>query len=173
MNLTFKGFLRSYYRELTGLQTDSLKKLCAAAADGSPAAAEAIMVFAAIQGKAPYLVALSRGTWMEKDYEAAASCLGAPEEVASFLQSECAPQRYQKVWSAYVAKRDAVLTDRRVIDLMRRKILTAMEQRGLTGCRICEELGLNKGNVYAFLGKGDSSKVSRATARRILEYVGA
>ncbi len=28
MNLTFKGFLRNYCRELTGLETDNLKNYC-------------------------------------------------------------------------------------------------------------------------------------------------
>ena len=170
MNLTFKGILRFYCRELTGLQTDNLKKLCHATVDKAPAAAEAVMVFAAIQGKASYLATVSEGLWMEASYREMARCMDEPEKVIPFLLSEEAPQRYRSVWQAYVAKRDAILVDRRIIALMRAKTLAAMAQTGLTGYRISEDLSLNKGNVYAFLRQGDSSKVSRATARRILEY---
>ncbi|MCI8340259.1 MAG: MFS transporter [Eggerthellaceae bacterium] len=53
---------------------------------------------------------------------------------------------------------------------MRKATLDAMERRRLTAYRVCKTLGLNLGNVYAYLGKGDVSKVSRNTARRIMEY---
>ena len=62
MNLTFKGFLRGYCRELTGQQTDNLRKLCKAVVCDQPAAAEALMVFAALQGKAEYLASFTMGT---------------------------------------------------------------------------------------------------------------
>lgn len=57
-----------------------------------------------------------------------------------------------------------------IIELMRKATLDAMERRRLTAYRVCKTLGLNLGNVYAYLGKGDVSKVSRNTARRIMEY---
>ena len=91
MNLTFKGFLRFYCRELTGLQTDNLKKLCHATVDKAPAAAEAVMVFAAIQGKASYLATVSEGLWMEASYREMARCMDEPEKVIPFLLSEEAP----------------------------------------------------------------------------------
>ena len=65
---------------------------------------------------------------------------------------------------------EANKADRRIIELMRKATLDAMERRRLTAYRICKALDLNLGNVYAYLGKGDVSKVSRNTARRIMEY---
>ena len=53
---------------------------------------------------------------------------------------------------------------------MREKTLDAIESGGLTVYRLCKDLDLNQGNVYAYLGKGDASKVSRATARRLMEH---
>ena len=41
--------------------------------------------------------------------------------------------------------------------------------RDSTRYGLCRDLNLNKGNVYAYLA-GDDSKVSRETARRIMEY---
>ena len=59
--------------------------------------------------------------------------------------------------------------DRRVNALMRKRTLEALEESGVTRYGICRALHLNKGNVYAYLA-GDDSKVSRETARRIMEY---
>ena len=52
---------------------------------------------------------------------------------------------------------------------MREKTVAALEGAGVTVYRLCADLGLNQGNVYAYLGKGDVTKVRRSTARRMLE----
>lgn len=170
MNLTFKGFLRLYCRELTGLRTDNLRKLRDSVATTMPAAAEALMVFAAMQDKARYLADISQGTWMEDSYAQMAELLDDPEEVSFFLQSPEAPPRYRAVWSAYVARRYAIAGERLVIAGIREQTLQAMKGRDMTVYRLCKDLGLNKGNIYAFLRKGDDTKVSQGTAQRILEY---
>ncbi len=128
------------------------------------------MVFAAVQDKAGYLATISQGMWMESSYAQMAEQLRDPEEVSFYLQSPEAPPRYRAVWNAYIAKRYAIAGERRIIAGMREKTLQAMEGRNVTVYRLCKDLGLNKGNIYAFLGKGDDTKVSQGTARRILEY---
>ena len=170
MNLTFKGFMRGCCRELTGLDTDNLKKLCHAVDSDAPAAAEAVMVFAALQNKAGYLLGLSRGTWMADQYQEFFDGLGLFGSVEEYLCSAKAPSRYRKVWDAFRAKKDAIQADRRVISLMRTKTLDAMDCHGLTAYAVCNNLNLNLGNIYAYLHKGDVSKVSRATARKVMQY---
>lgn len=169
MNLTFKGFLRGYCRELTGLQTDNLKKLLSAVLNDAPAASEAVMVFAAAQGKAMYLSRLAEGTPYGDSYAKVADGIGNSLSLEAFLAGDEAPERYRKVWLAYCARKDAAKTDRRVIALMRDKTLAAMRRTSRTAYGICKELGLNRGNVYAYLNGGDVTKVSRETARRIME----
>lgn len=169
MNLTFKGFLRAYCRELTGKQTDSLKKLCESVATESPAAAEAVMVFAAMQGKESYLVNLAKGTWMEGNYRTFSEECKRWPSLEDYLASPQAPDRYAKVWNAYVARKQAIVSDRRIISLMRPKTLEAMANSNITAYRLCKDLGLNLGNVYAYLSKGDVTKVSKRTARKLLE----
>lgn len=173
MNLTFKGFVRGYCRELTGLPTDNLRKLSRAVMTGKPLAAEAVMVFAAIQGKADYLYSLTAGSWLGEGYASVLDNLRDPEAVEPFLQSEAAPERYRKVWSAYVARRDAIEVDRQLIALMRRKTLEVMKNQDMTIYCLCQQLSLNKGNTYAYLNKGDATKVSRETAWRIMNFVEA
>lgn len=173
MNMTFKGFLRAYCRELTGLSTDSLRKLLQVVLGDAPAAAEVVMAFAAAQGKEGYLAELARGTRLEDEYARAAREIEGAGGIEPYVQSKGASERYRKVWHAYRTKREAVVNDRRVVALMGEKLRALMEEKNVTAYRLCKELGLNKGNVYAFLHKGDASKVSRRTARRILNYVEA
>lgn len=170
MNLTFKGFLRAYCRELTGLETDNLRKLCAAAATSAPAAAEAVMLFAAVQEKQNYLASLSAETWMHEQYVSVAQQINNYSSTEKFLRSDKAPERYKKVWNAYQAKRTSIDADRRVIGLMREKTIEAMSSTNITAYSISKALKLNKGNLYAYLHKGDETKVSRATARSIMEF---
>ena len=173
MNLTFRGFLREYCRELTGLQTDDLRKLVHSCVNSSPAAAEVVMVFAAVQGKATYAASLAKGTWMEDGFKNFADQISDVTDIEAHLATEAAPERYKKVLDAYHAKKYAIKADRRVISLMREPILAALEKSGTTIYSTCTQLKLNKGNVYAYLNKGDASKVSRSTARRIMEFAEA
>ena len=170
MNLTFRGFLQQYCQELTGLQTTSLKKLCQAAATDAPRAAEPLFLLAVKEGRVPYLVRAAAGTPLESRYERWAGLLSASKSLDAMLDDPCTPLRLRKVRAAYESKRDAVLADRKISARMREKTLASMERRGLTAYRICSDLGLNLGNVYAYLGKGDVTKVSRNTARAIMEY---
>lgn len=170
MNLSFKGFLRNYCRELTGLDTNNLKKLLAAVSTTTPSAAEALFLFAAAQNKTDYLIKTSSGSWMHEQYEKALHDSKKFNSVSDYLASDAAPERYKKVWNAFCAKKYAAKTDRRVIALMRDKTLTAMKATGLTTYTICKKLNLNIGNVYAYLHAGDVTKVSRATARKIMQF---
>ena len=173
MNLTFVGFLRGYCRELTGVESDSLAKLLAAVNGHAPAAAEAVMVFAAAQGKASYLARLASGSECGPSYKEFCALLNRHPDLEECLRSEETPERYRKVWQAWEARRDRTKADRRVIGLMRERTLEALRENGFVGgvsaYAICRELGLNKGNFYAYLNKGDLTKVSRATARSILQ----
>ena len=171
MNLTFKGFLKGYCRELSGEQTLSLRELVRMAAGDVPRLAEPVFLLAAAEDKSDYLKDLVEGTWMEVEYGRAAEMLErSGKSVEEALSQGTLPERYQSVWDAYQGKRHKSQNDRRANGLMREKTLAALERAGMTCYRLCKELGLNKGNVYAYLHRGDDSKVSRDTARAIMAY---
>lgn len=170
MNLTFSGFLKGYCRELSGLDTSNVKKLLRAADGDAPRTAEPLFLWAASADKLPYLLVNSEGTWMEDEYRENAELLASFGSLEDALRAEAFPPRYQSAWTVYQARRGAARADRHVNDLMRKKTLDALQASGTTCYRLCKDLNLNKGNVYAYLNKGDSSKVSRATARRIMDY---
>jgi hypothetical protein len=168
MNRTLKGFLRRYCNELSGLSTGNLRKLCDAARDNARLV-EPLFLLAVEQGKGDYLASLSNGAWFQRDYERLLAVLPRYASMQEFLRSADAPKRYAAVLDAFEAQGDLLAADRRLNGLMRPRIAAALEQAGITRYAMCEALGLNKGNVYAYLA-GDNSKVSNATARRMLDY---
>ena len=171
MNRTLKGFLGRYCAELSGLGTGSLRKLCLAARE-NPRVVEPLFLFAAEQGKADYLARLSEGAWFHDDYVRLAGEVAKHGSATSFLESGEAPARYASVLDAFKAQGDALAADRRINGLLRPRIAGALEKAGVTRYRLCKDLGLNAGNVYAYLA-GDNAKVSAETARRMLDYASA
>ena len=170
MNLTFRGFLKNYCRELSGLDTLSLRKLCSAAENEAPRVAEPLFLLALVEGKLPFLLSLASDTWMEQYYQQAADLVHNVNPTDCEALERALPHRYKNVLRAYRAVRERVASDRRVNGLMRKKTLDALHANKVSIYRLCKELGLNLGNVYAYLSKGDVTKVSRDTARTIMEY---
>lgn len=169
MNLTFEGFLKGYCRELSGQQSLSFRKLVKQATTVEPRVAEPLFLLALAQGKAEYVLGLSAGSWMEEGYRRVLSLYNQAGGLASLCVKDDLPNRYANVWRAYRGTKEKPAADRRVNALMRRRTLEALADSSLTRYGLCRDLRLNKGNVYAYLA-GDDSKVSRETARRIMEY---
>lgn len=169
MNLTFEGFLKGYCRELSGQQSLSFRKLVKQAMTDAPRVAEPLFLLALAQGKAEYVLGLSEGSWMEEGYRDVFFLYGQTGSLASLCAGDKLPNRYANVWRAYRGMKEKPVADRRVNALMRKRTLEALEESGVTRYGLCRALHLNKGNVYAYLA-GDDSKVSRKTARRIMEY---
>ena len=174
MRLTLRGFLLTYCQQLAGTQTTSIKKLCAAAAHDAPRVAEPLFLYAVETSRLDTLLAQSTGTWMAREYEDMAR-IAVPYEgdALTFVESCDVSDRYLSVTHAFHARNGKTNADRRVIALMREKTNAALQARGLSAYRCAKDLGLNMGNVYAYLHKGNTAKVSRDTARRIMEYATA
>lgn len=169
MNLTFEGFLKGYCRELSGQRSLSYRKLVEQATTVEPRVAEPLFLLALAQGKAEYVLGLSEGSWMEEGYRGVLSLYNQAGSLASLCTKGKLPNRYANVWRAYRGVKERPAADRRVNALMRKRTLDALAGSSLTRYGLCRDLHLNKGNVYAYLA-GDDSKVSRETARRIMEY---
>ena len=71
--------------------------------------------------------------------------------------------RYRKVWNAWQSVSTQLDRDRCFMTGVRNAIECTLNERNITRAQVCRELGLNKGNFYAFM-KGDMSKMSRETA---------
>ena len=175
MNLTFKGFLKAYCRDLTGLETSSLKKLLDATLNDAPRAAESLVLYALSQDKLAHLELLAEGTWVKDLCEEARSSMPHSlkhndSNLDAAFGNLSDSSRFKKVWFAYQATKHSVLNERRIAALMRDKTVAALQSSGTTCYKLCKDLGLNMGNVYAYINKNDTSKVSLDTARRIMNY---
>ena len=168
MKRTFKGFLKAYCSELAGLKTESLRKLLNET-ERSPRVVEPLFCLALETGKLNYLTSLAKGTHVEQEWNELAQSARRYKSAERWLTRTDVPQRYKKVLEVYKSQDDLLTADRRIVSLMREKTLDALEASGKTRYSVCKALGLNKGNFYAYLA-GDNSKVSRNTARRILNY---
>ena len=168
MHRTLKGFLKDYCRELSGADTANLRKLVTAA-QSNARLVEPLFALAAAQGETGYLTRISEGAWFHNDYEVLAGKLEEHGSLEALLSSDDAPPRYAAVLAAFRAQGDALSADRRMNALLRPRIAKALAQKGITRYKLCKALGLNPGNVYAYLA-GDDAKVSKETAWRMLGY---
>ncbi len=172
MRLTFRGWLLSYCQELTGLKTTSVKKLVSAVERSAPHASAAVFLLAVETGRVADLISRASDLELLAEWESVVTMLPqSPTGAEAFARAnyDKLPARYRKVIDAYDAVAEGRQSDERAKALMAEKTVAALENAGKTRYRLCKDLGLNEGNVYAWLA-GDPSKVSRTTARRAWRY---
>lgn len=172
MRLTFRGWLLSYCQELTGLKTTSVKKLVSAVEGSAPHASAAVFFLAVETERVDDLLDRASDPELLAEWESMAAMLPeSPTGAEAFARTnyDDLPIRYRKVIDAYDAVAEGRENDERAKALMAEKTVAALANAGKTRYRLCRDLGLNEGNVYAWLA-GDPSKVSRATARRAWRY---
>ena len=172
MKLTFRGWLLSYCQELTGLKTTSVKKLVSAVEGSAPHASAAVFLLAVEAGRVADLISRSSDPELLAEWESVSAMLSeGPNGAEAFarVNYDDLPVRYRKVIDVYDAVAEERENDEHAKALMAEKTVAALEKAGKTRYRLCKDLKLNEGNVYAWLA-GDPSKVSRATARRAWRY---
>ena len=172
MRLTFRGWLLSYCQELAGMKTTSVKKLVSAVEGNAPHASAAVFLLAVETGRVADLISRASDPELLAEWDSVAAMLpGEPTGAEAFARASYdeLPIRYRKVIDAYDAVAEGRKNDEHAKALMAEKTVVALENAGKTRYRLCRDLGLNEGNVYAWLA-GDPSKVSRATARRAWRY---
>lgn len=168
MNLTFKGFLKIYCAELSGIQTSSIRRLVNAANTDSPRVAEPLFVYSVTADKLAYLISVSENTWMYKDYVKLSKILkGKFSDIRDFLKSDFAPKRYAAVLDAYNANFDFIDSNRRILSKLRPKVEASLKKSGISKYKACKDLGINPGNFYAYMN-GDDTKISKEIAYAVI-----
>lgn len=171
MRQSFEGFLMQYCQELTGLDSRSLKRFFAEALDESPRVAEPLLLLALTQHREAYLMRLARGSRFERGYvRFIDSFLESNDSLEAYLASGIASSRYKKIYASYLSKEGRLDRDREVLESLVPQVNTLLHEKGVSKYQVMKDLGLNKGNYYAFL-KGDASKMSREKAFGIYEYL--
>jgi hypothetical protein len=174
--LTFDGYLRSYVRYLSGHETLALNRLVPLV-QSEPRLTEPLLLWAVESGRVNRLAALLQGQdqdALERELTTLASLEGRGR-LESALDSEDPRLRpeYWKVWRSYVVRRDAPERDAQLKLVARQRALALEATKGVTRYRMAKDLGLNPGNLHAFLAQDNASKLSLDRALELVEYLEA
>jgi len=173
--MSFKSFLLKYAQELTGSTTTSLKKLLDLSLNNHARAFEPIALLFFLRGKGSSVWDQTENTSHKESVQYLLDRVTDESSLINLLAEESIGKdfliRYKKVYQAYLSYVNKLDTDREASLLMREKMLTIMRSKGMSNYRVYTDLSLNPGNVNAFLKNGDASKISRKTARKMLEFV--
>ena len=168
--LTFKGFLKQYVAELSGVQTAGIHKLVACLNE-NPRLKEPLFLYALAFDKVDLLLRYTVTSAVVAEYEQLSNRYSLAQMLVLLeKQSPELPEGYRKVWRSYCSVQDAVLADNGTKELIHRRVLELQQKKKLTNYRLYTELKLNPGNVHAWLQHNDSSKMSLDCARKIYQY---
>lgn len=170
--LTFKGFLAQYLKQLSAQNTNSLYKLAAEAAENNLRLREPLLLYAVFSEKQEVLLKAAKAPALHRHYAGLLSRY-TREELAALLEEESPElaEGYHKVWRSFQSRKNRGRADDHTKELMRKKLKRLQEQKGVTNYRIYTDLGLNPGNLNAWLKHGNSAKISLGTAREALHYI--
>lgn len=170
--LTFKGFLARYVKQLSKSKTNSLYKLAKEASSDNTRLREPLLLFALYSGKQTVLLQATKDQKLFAEYQRMVSLYSADQITQMFEDSASAlPNEYHKVWRSFQSQKNRGQSDDHTKELMRLKVKKLQEQCGVSNYRIYTDLNLNPGNVNAWLKHGAADKVSLETARTILHYL--
>jgi hypothetical protein len=97
---------------------------------------------------------------------------GSLESALAAEDSGLRPE-YSKAWRSYVVRRDAAVRDAELRLEARKRVLALEARKHVTRYRMAKDLGLNPGNLHAFLTQGDPTKLSLDRVAELLEYLEA
>lgn len=169
--LTFKGFLTCYVRQLSKTDTNSLYKLVAEAATDNPRLREPLFLYALYSEKLSVLLQATKNAALRATYDEMAQYTAQQMTVLLENGSSTLSNEYHKVWRSYLSQKNRGQADDHTKELMRQKVKRLQVKHGVSNYRIYTDLQLNPGNLNAWLKHGHSDKVSLETARRTLRYV--
>jgi hypothetical protein len=170
--LTFSGFLKSYVRALAGESTLSLKAL-AKRSESEPRLVEPLLLWAVAGDRSAQMARLlDEREDLQQELRTLAN-LKRRGRLEAALESEDPALRpeYAKVWRSYVVRRDAHLRDAQLKLEARRRVLELESGKRVTRYRMAKDLGLNPGNLHAFLAQGNVTKLSLDRAMALVRLL--
>lgn len=173
-HLTFKGYLDRYVPYLAGEYTRRASRL-AELARTSPRLRAPLVLWAVATDRTERLAwALGEHTPLAEQLREVER-MQARGELERTLQSDAGAlsPEYAKAWRSYVSRRDAGMRDAAVKSAARERALQLAASKGVTRYRLAKDLGLNQGNLHAFLVKGEMRTLSPAKAKALVKYLEA
>ena len=171
--LTFGGFLQSYVKYLSGEGTLAQPRLVALLS-AEPRMVEPLLLWAAVTGRSARMDGLLSDTSLRTELDLLVSLdkAGRLEDALASEDSRLRPE-YSKAWRSYVVRRDATVRDARLKLDARDRALALEADRSVSRYRMAKDMGLNPGNLHAFLSQGKAEKLSLEKAYALVEYLEA
>lgn len=165
--LTFKGFLREYVKELSFCHSTNLTKLTNEL-QRNPRLREPLILYSVFYDKQFILKEKLKD---DHEYLTLISKY-QKEELINQLNnnSEDLSTDFIKVWKSYLSERHKPQSINHTKELIMRKVNDYKKIKNITNYRIYTDLKLNHGNINSWLKNGECDKVSLETARRVLKY---
>lgn len=172
--LTFAGYLKSYVPSLADTHSQAMSRL-ADRAQRRPRVLEPLLLMAAVTGRTDELARQMRDQPKLLAELRLLGELAEREELETALASEDPRLRpeYTKAWRSFVTRRDAAHRDARLKRVARDRVLEMETAKHVTRYRMAKDLGLNPGNLHAFLSQGNVSKLSLDHAYQLVDYLTA
>lgn len=172
--LTFTGYLKAYVPYLAGTRSRAMSCLADRARE-EPRVTEPLLLMAALTGRSNELSRCLQGRPKLLAELRLLDELARAGVLEATLEAEDSPLRaeYVKAWRSYVTRRDASRRDADLKQLARDRALALEAKRQVTRYRMAKDLGLNPGNLHAFLTQGNVSKLSLDRAYELVEYLEA
>jgi hypothetical protein len=172
--LTFAGYLKSYVPYLAETNSLAMSRLLKVAAD-EPRVTEPLLLMATVTGRSSELARRLYDTPELLEELRLLETLMQSGKLETALETEDPRLReeYTKTWRSYVARRDAPQRDARLKHVARERALALEATRKVTRYRMAKDLGLNPGNLHAFLSQEKVDKLSLDRAHELVEYLEA
>ena len=172
--LTFKGFLNTYVAQLSGEDTLDPARL-ASLARKRPRLSAPLVLWAVETGRVErFAELLADSPSLVAELRAAEQLQGDGRlETAIGGQRSAFRGEYAKTWQSYVARRDAPQRDADLKLVARERALALEAQKHVSRYRLAKDLGLNPGNLHAFLTQGDPRRLSLDKAAGVVKYLEA
>ena len=174
--LTFPGFLKQYVSAVSLSGTSSIYKLSDEAVSANPRLREPLLLYALCTGKETLLLNAVKSKELREEYKEIIKSsdinqLNVDIGQTSQYKNTALPDRYSRVYKSYLTVKNKNNNEIFTKSLMRDRMIRLQKEKSISNYRIYTDLGLNHGNINAYLKNNNCSKVSVGTARKMLEYL--
>jgi len=173
--LTFKGFLHQYVKELSNCGVSDIRLLAREVPESNYRLVEPLVLYALSINKGDYLRRVAEDSFLIAEaFRFEGMC---PDDVVSLLEHELKcenggiPINYIKTYQSYIYFRDKQKNHNHTKMLMRKRINELRLQKDISIYRVYTDLNLNHGCVHAYIKNGNVEGIGLKTAKRILEYL--
>ncbi|MEG0759484.1 MAG: hypothetical protein RR505_13825, partial [Raoultibacter sp.] len=171
----FEGWITKELRYLSGGSSLNLRKLTALSQDSLPRLVEPLLLYAIQTGKVDALLSFVWREEIRASYSNALAILGDCSDLGTLALSDSnsvvLPREYGKYLTSYRTAYNKPETDAESKRMRWERSRDLQLKKGVSNAAIYNALGLNPGNVNAYMKHGALDKVSLQNSTAIMKYL--